>query len=347
MSLSVQSDRPIPDVDVPALVKWMRSLGLQVSLPLTARSLGGGRSNLTYLIDDAKGRSWVLRRPPLGHLLESAHDVGREYRILRSLRDTGVPVPRVLGFSAPGETAAVPLVLMEHVRGVVIDSREAAWDLGIGHRRAASESLVDALASIHAVDLQATGLDDLASHGPYAPRQLKRWLRQWQASKTREIPEVEEVHGRLASAVPPQGEVTLVHGDFHLLNAMVEPVTGRVSAILDWELSTLGDPLADVGGLLAYWAEAGDATPTGLFSMTALEGFPSRRDLAERYSQQTGRELSTLAFWEALANWKVAIILEGVRKRVLEEPGNGEPLDGEVVRRFAQRAKAVAGRAGL
>jgi aminoglycoside phosphotransferase (APT) family kinase protein len=300
---------------------WLTESGLDHDGPPTLTRVGVGQSNLTYAVTDATGRPdrrWILRRPPLGHLLASAHDVAREARILSALQDSDVPVPEVFGvWSVDG----VPMVLMQHVDGLVLDRESAVEGVPEPTRHAFGLSLARALARVHAVDLEKTGLIDLASHKPYAERQLKRWATQWQNSKTRDSADLERLTARLAAAIPEQRELTLVHGDFHLRNVIVSPADGSVASVLDWELCTLGDPLADLGTLLAYWPAAGEVG-AGLLSHSMMPGFPSREELAAAYLETSGRDGSALAFWHALGLWKVAIIAEGVLRRVLDEPRN-------------------------
>lgn len=322
-----------------AVSGWIAGLGVGAVAPLTFERIGNGESNLTYSVSDAGGGRWVLRRPPLGPLLASAHDVVREYRILSSLQGSGVPVPKILGLTEDPRVTDAPLVLMSHVGGVVIDSIAVAESLTREQRAAVGFALPKALAKIHAVDLAETGLGDLASHKSYALRQLKRWTDQWAKSRTREVPEIDELAAILRRNVPEQAELSLVHGDFQLGNLITDPETGRVLAVLDWELSTLGDPLADIGGLLAHWPEAGDEDP-GPFPASTLSGFPTRRQLLEGYVHETKRDITQVGFWHVLALWKLAIIEEGVLRRVIEEPRNeaerGAPsvavIDGIIAR---------------
>ncbi|WP_433193678.1 phosphotransferase family protein [Nocardia sp. CA-107356] len=306
------------DIDAAAFVDWVSALGSVCTAPVRAERVGIGQSNLTFLITDAEGRRWVLRRPPLGHLLASAHDVAREARVLSALYPTDVPVPLVHDVRHEGDTA---LVLMEFVDGLVIDGVATAEPLTTDLRHTAGLSLVRTLARIHAVDLAATGLTDLASHKPYAERQLKRWSAQWEKSKTRELPLVDRLTERLRNSVPQQRELTLVHGDYNLRNVITAPGTGEIAAVLDWELCTLGDPLADVGSLLAYWPMPGEAGIPGT-EMCTLPGFPSRAELIEEYLAITGRDRRALGFWHALGLWKLAIIAEGVLRRALDDPRN-------------------------
>lgn len=308
-------------VDPDAVTKWFGTLGIECDRPLRFDRIGLGQSNLTYLVSDDAGRRWVLRRPPLGHLLASAHDVAREARIMSALESTAVPCPRIFGVVDDPAVSEVPMVLMEYVDGQVVDTMAIVESLTPQHRRAIAESLPRTLAEIHAVDLNAVGLADLASHKPYAQRQLKRWGGQWEQSKTRELPELDELTRRLVATVPEQREITLVHGDFHLRNVITSRTTGEVVAALDWELSTLGDPLADMGSLLAYWAEPGEDIG-GDFPASALPGFPNRVEMADAYLALTGRDPAALRYWHAFGLWKLAVIAEGVLRRALDTPQN-------------------------
>jgi aminoglycoside phosphotransferase (APT) family kinase protein len=307
-------------IDAAAVEAWIIGQGLGARPPMRFMRAGSGKSNLTYLVTDAAHARWILRRAPVGPLLASAHDVAREHRILRALEPTTVPTPAVLGFTDDPAVSDVPLLMMAFVDGAVVDET-VAEALEPSARARLGRSLARTLARVHEVDLRATGLEDLASQKPYAARQLKRWRRQWLDARTRELPAVEELAESLAAAIPEQHELTLVHGDYHLLNVIAAPGGEEIYAILDWELCTLGDPLADLGGMLAYWSQAGDATD-GLFSAPRLPGFPSRAELAGAYAAETGRDLTSLAFWHALGLWKIAIICEGVRRRALDDERN-------------------------
>ncbi|MGB6051106.1 MAG: phosphotransferase family protein, partial [Rhodococcus sp. (in: high G+C Gram-positive bacteria)] len=280
-----------------------------------------GQSNLTYAVTDAGGSRWVLRRPPLGSLLASAHDVVREYRILTALQNTGVPVPKMIAVCEDLSVSEVPLVLMSFVDGVVIDSVSTAEKMTEGQRAAVGGAMAAALANIHRVDLDNVGLADLASHKPYAQRQLKRWTTQWQQSQSREVPAIDALTERLAGNIPVQSEVRLVHGDFHLNNVITSPSDGSIVAVVDWELCTLGDPLADLGGLLAYWPEASDPV-AGPFMASTLPGFPTRAELTARYAAETGRDVTDVGFWQVLALWKLSIIAEGVMRRAEADARN-------------------------
>lgn len=335
-------------IDPPAVARWIAQLGIPVTRPLRFERFGLGQSNLTYLVCDAADHRWVLRRPPLGHLLASAHDVAREARILSALQDTAVPTPAVYGLTRDADD--IPLLLMEYVDGVVVDRMTVAESLTPERRRRIGLSMPKTLAKIHAVDITEVGLDDLASHKPYAQRQLKRWAGQWEQSKTRELPELDDLTRRLVAAVPEQHELTLVHGDFHLRNVITSRAGGEVNAVLDWELSTLGDPLADMGSLLAYWPQPGEEDTAGDFLVATLDGFPDRAELARVYLEETGRDPASLAYWHALGLWKVAIIVEGIVRRVLETPQNraadGAPVTGWIDA-LVGKAREVAEEAGI
>ncbi|SDI61007.1 Predicted kinase, aminoglycoside phosphotransferase (APT) family [Rhodococcus triatomae] len=304
-----------------AVSAWIAGLGVGAIAPLTFERIGNGQSNLTYAVNDAGGGRWVLRRPPLGTLLSSAHDVVREHRILSSLQGSKVPVPKILGLTEDPEITDAPLVLMSYVAGVVLDGVPAAEKLTPEQRGAVGLALPRTLGRIHGVDLEDTGLTDLASHKPYAERQLRRWSAQWEKSRTRDVPAVEELAAVLSRNIPEQSEVALVHGDFHLNNVIVDPDEGEVLSVVDWELCTLGEPLADLGALLAYWPEAGDGV-AGPFMASTLEGFPSRAELVEAYAERTGRDVANVGYWHVLALWKLAIIAEGVLRRILDDPRN-------------------------
>jgi aminoglycoside phosphotransferase (APT) family kinase protein len=256
----VSDVQQIVGLDPAAVTRWFDELGVEFTAALSFDRIELGQSNLTFLVRDAGGRKWVLRRPLLGHLLASAHDVVREARIMAALEGTAVPAPKVYGIAQDAAVSEVPLVLIEYIDGQVVDTMPIAESLTPQRRRAIGVSLPRTLAKIHAVDLDAIGLSDLASHKPYAQRQLKRWSGQWEQSKTRELPELDDLTRRLVAAVPEQRELTLVHGDFHLRNVIASHETGEVVGVLDWELSTLGDPLADMGSLLAYRPEPGEHT---------------------------------------------------------------------------------------
>ncbi|MFF0458602.1 phosphotransferase family protein [Nocardia africana] len=347
--MSDVQQQEVAGIDPVGIARWFGDLGIEATGRLSFARIGIGQSNLTYLVHDEEGRRWVLRRPPLGHLLASAHNVAREGRIMSALADTDVPAPRIFGIAEDPAISEVPLVLMEFVDGIVLDSREIVESLTPQRRRAIALSLPRTLAKIHAVDLNRVGLAELASHKPYAARQLKRWGGQWDQSKTRELPELDALTRRLVAAVPAQTELSLVHGDFHLNNVIISRGSAEVIAAVDWELSTLGDPLADMGSLLAYWPERGEEVGGG-FEASTLDGFPDRGELTRIYLNETGRDARALQFWHILGLWKVAIIAEGVMRRAMDIPANkataGTPTV-EWIDARVQKAHQVADEAGL
>jgi aminoglycoside phosphotransferase (APT) family kinase protein len=307
----------VPGIDVPAVSSWLEQHVPGAAGPFTFDAIAGGHSNLTYRVKGADGERYVLRRPPLGHRLASAHDMGREHRIIHALRDSAVPVAPALGFCADESVNEAPFYVMGFVDGHVLRERatcEALLDLDARH--AAGESIVDTMSAIHDVDLVAVGLDDLGKHDGYIARQLKRWYGQWDAQRTRDLPAVDTVHDELMRRIPEQGPATIVHGDYRLDNCMVGD-DGRIVAVLDWEICTLGDPMADVGLLQVYWTGPTDTASAWTASATTAPGFMDRAAIAERYAQVSGRDLSTLPFYVSFAYWKLACILEGVYARYL------------------------------
>lgn len=333
------------ELNLSALRDWLPTQGVDVVGRVDAQRIGLGQSNLTYLLTDQGGHRWVARRPPLGTLLASAHDVAREHRILSALAGTEVPTPGVIGLVEDPAICAAPVLVVEFVDGLVIDRLESAEALGPDQRHRVGLDLAEVLARLHAVEPEAVGLADLASHAPYAQRQLKRWTRQLEASRTIERPELDRLTRWLGAHVPEGSRLAVVHGDLHIRNVIVDPVTARVRAALDWELCTLGDPLADLGTTLAYWPEADDQR-IGMFEASRLPGFATRREIAEAYAERSRSDLADVRFWEVLGLWKIAIIVEGIRRRTRDEPANaaeGGPPGAGLVDGLVDRALTVAG----
>ena len=295
--------------------------------PFEFRLIAGGRSNLTFLVVAADGARFVLRRPPLGHVLATAHDMGREHRIISAVGRTSVPVPRTLAKCDDDEVNGAPFYVMSYVDGVVLDNVDKAAQLRPELRGPAAHHLIDVLAELHAVDVDAVGLGDLARREGYIERQLKRWKTQWENSKTRELPAIDEVERRLSKSIPVQQGVVIAHGDYRFGNCLTDVERGRITAVLDWELCTLGDPLADVGYLRVYWSDgtsgalrANDPTPAG--------GFPTYAELVDRYSLTTGRDMSLVDYYVAFSCWRLAVISEGVYARYLHGAmGEQEGID--------------------
>ena len=319
---------------------WFEAHVAGAQPPLEFERVSGGRSNLTYGVTDASGRRWALRRPPLGKTLGSAHDMGREHKVVSALAPTPVPVAPIAGFCEDEAVIGAPFYVMEFVDGPILRALADARDLGEAERRAIGERVVDTLVDIHAVDPDAVGLGDLGKKTDYVARVLHRWGGQWEKSKTREIPLVEELHERLAARIPEQGPATIVHGDYRLDNMILTPA-GEVAAVVDWELCTLGDPLADVGLLLVYWGEEGDDLIPLMEPATMAPGFPSRADVRDRYAKRSGRDLSEIDYYIALGLWKLAIILEGVYARYAAgQYGSADAAD-EGLRTFARTVERL------
>ncbi|HEX6586722.1 MAG TPA: phosphotransferase family protein [Solirubrobacterales bacterium] len=315
--------------------------------PLTFERISGGRSNLTFGVHDSAGGAWALRRPPLGKRLGSAHDMGREHRVISSLQGTPVPVPPVVGLCEDESVNGDPFYVMGFVEGPVLRSAEDAKRFDESERRAIGERVVDTLVAIHDVDPDAVGLGELGRKQAYVERQLKRWYGQWEQQRTRELPLVDDVHDRLAARVPEQGPATIVHGDYRLDNMILTPA-GEVAAVVDWELCTLGDPLADVGMLLVYWSEEGDELMPLFSPATITPGFPNRDEVRALYGERSGRDLSRIDFFVALGYWKLAIILEGVYARYSSgqygETDEGFEEFAKIVQRLSEAADAAVNR---
>jgi aminoglycoside phosphotransferase (APT) family kinase protein len=329
-------------IDAEAVEAWFAREVPAARPPLRFERISGGRSNLTYSVTDAAGRRWALRRPPMGKRLGSAHDMGREHRVIAALQDTPVPVPPVAALCEDESVNGAPFYVMEFVEGPILRSRaEVDAFPEEADRRAIGERVVDTLVEIHAVDPEAAGLGELGRKEDYVARQLRRWQGQWEKSKTRDVPVVDEVHERLAARIPEQGPATIVHGDYRLDN-MILTASGEVAAVVDWELCTLGDPLADVGLLMVYWSEPGDVFTPLFEAATVAPGFPGRAELRRRYEERSGRDLSELDFYVALGYWKLAVILEGVFARYAAgqygEQDSGVEQFAKVVEQLAQAA---------
>ncbi len=319
-------------IDADGVERWFAANVGDVQPPLRYERVSGGRSNLTYAVSDAAGGRWALRRPPLGKRLASAHDMGREFRIISALQETPVPVPPAVGLSEEGED---PFYVMGWVEGPILRTlAEAEIFPEPGDRRAIGERVVDTLVAIHDVDPDAVGIGDMARKEDYVARQLKRWHGQFEKQHTRDLPLIGEVHDRLAARIPEQGPATIVHGDYRLDNMILSPA-GEVAAVVDWELCTLGDPLADVGLLLVYWSEQDDELIPLLEPATMAPGFATREEVKARYAERSGRDLGEIDFYVALGLWKLAIVLEGVYARYTAGQ-YGDPNAQEGFQQFAR-----------
>jgi aminoglycoside phosphotransferase (APT) family kinase protein len=314
---------------------------------IVASPIGEGHSNVTYLIERG-GREVVLRRPPRPPLPPSAHDVLREARLLSALRDTPARVPDVLAVCADPATIGAPFYLMERIEGeVIVTSIPPELDTP-AERRKIGEELIDALVEIHAVDWLAVGLEGFGKPTGYLERQLRRFLGLWELNKTREIPAVESVGSWLAEHLPGSPAATIVHGDYRLGNTIFAPTRpAHLEAVLDWEMATIGDPLADLGYLCMMWTEAGDPAVglrEALGRVTRAEGFPTRSELIERYEEHSGRSMVEIRWYMTLALWKSIVFMEGNYKRAVAGTTDDPYLKtfGDGVLELARQAERVA-----
>jgi aminoglycoside phosphotransferase (APT) family kinase protein len=265
--------------------------------------------------------------------------MAREHRIISAVGRTSVPVPRTLGLCTDESVNGAPFYVMDFVDGAVLDSPEAAELLSEPLRRPAAEHLVDVLADLHDADVDAIGLGDLARRDGYVERQIKRWTTQWERSRTRDLPAIDEVARRLAEAVPDQQGVAIAHGDYRFGNCLVDLERGRVAAVLDWELCTLGDPLADLGYLGVYWVRPDGAGRHN--DPTSAAGFPSWADVVDRYATRTGRDVSRIDYYVAFSSWRLAVISEGVYARFLHG-AMGDQHDPDAVEQFRTNTEELA-----
>ncbi len=314
-----QSPNGPEGIDAARVTEWFETHVPGVNPPLGFSLIAGGHSNLTFSVSDAAGGRWVLRRPPLGQVLASAHDMGREHRIISALGPTPVPVPHTHGLCTDESVNGAPFYVMDLVDGTVVRNQADAEQLSVPQRRRAGESLVDVMAQIHSVDVDAVGLGDLGRRDGYIARQLKRWGGQFEKSDAQvdgglDLPGVERAREVLAGRIPEQTETSIVHGDYRLDNCMLGE-DGSVVAVLDWEICTLGDPMADLGLLCVYWTDPGSVAVLPQASPTALEGFPSSAEIVERYASVSGRDVSQLDFFVAFGFWKLTCIIAGVYAR--------------------------------
>lgn len=284
---------------------------------LSASLIAGGKSNLTFELVSPAG-SLILRRPPSGRLLPSAHDMGREARVQKALASSGVPVPEIVAQDSTSDLLGVPFYVMRKVPGHVIrDEMPTGYADSGRERRSIADALIDALAALHALDPDQVGLGDFGRPAGFLERQLRRWQGQWEASRTTEVPAVDALCRELATRVPHSPRPTVVHGDFRLDNCLMDQTDpSRVAGVLDWEMSTLGDPLTDLGMMLFYWREAGEQQLSLAPTVTVLPGFPDREHLVRRYADATGIDTSGIGFYEAFAHFKFAVIAQGIAARV-------------------------------
>ncbi len=335
-----------PGLDLDRLRPWFAERVAPVA-ELRAQVIGHGRSNITYRVE-SDGRSWVVRRPPLSHVQPTAHDMSREYRVISALAGTGVPVPKTYALCDEATVIGAPFYVMEHVEGLVpVDPNEVARRYDEATRRRIGEELVDTLALLHSIEPAAVGLGDFGRPQGYIERQVRRFSEQAARVKTRELPELDELARRLAASLPLEAGAAIVHGDYRLDNAILNDA-GRLAAVLDWEMSTLGDPLADLGLLRMYWARPapgdGQRVTVGSPGVISLPGFPTWEEAAARYAKRSGRNLSHLDFYTVLAHFKLAVILENMHARFLAggTVGPGFEAIGAQVLVLARTGLAIA-----
>jgi aminoglycoside phosphotransferase (APT) family kinase protein len=301
-----------------AIEEWFLDNVPDSQPPLCFTLIAGGHSNLTYRVDDASGHRLALRRPPLGDFPRGAHDVLREHRILHALNSTHVPAPRVVAACADVAVTGAPFYVMEWIDGTIVDRSSIVTEVlpDAAARRRMAESLVDALADLHCVDVDAIGLGDLGPRADQISRQIERMRRVWEKTKTRELPIIDSVHSRLLAGRPAQRYTGLVHSDYRPGNVIVG-TDGTVAAILDWELCALGDVLIDVGGLLSNWDEPDDPWPDVWMqpAPTRAGAFPTKRDLIARYAARTGFDVRDVDYYRAFNYWRIAVIAEGMKRR--------------------------------
>ncbi|MCB0996219.1 MAG: phosphotransferase family protein [Acidimicrobiales bacterium] len=324
-------------IDDPGITAWFGAHVPDARPPLAYDLIAGGHSNLTFRVTDSEGQAWALRRPPLHQVLATAHDMAREHRIMFHLAPTPVPVPLMRGLCEDHAVNGRPFYVMDWVDGHVVRSPRQALELDPQVRRAASTSIASTLAAIHAVDVDVVGLGDLGKREDYISRQLRRWSRQFHDSKTRERPEIDAVHDHLVARIPEQRYTGIVHGDYRLDNCIIDD-DGTVLAVLDWELCTLGDQMADIAQLLVYWAEPDDPTTALADPPTLVDGFASRSELLADYATASGRPVDDIAYYLAFAYWKVACIIEGVYSRYV-----GGAMGDKVTADVEAFARAVDG----
>jgi len=337
----------VEGIDIEAVTSWLGDRA-EIDGSLRFELIAGGRSNMTFTVTDGAGRRFVLRRPPMGELLPSAHDMAREHRLMHALADSPVPVPRMVGLCQDPEVNGRDFYVMHYLDGVIVRDIDIGQTIEVAARERMSDDLIDTLVLLHRVDIDEVGLGDLAKRSGYIERQIKRWSGQWDRSKTRDLPLIDRVRQALAERIPAGARTTIAHGDFRLSNCMMDP-SGPVVGVLDWELCTLGDPMADLAGLLGYWHDPEDPDAGGDNETTGLPGFASQEEMAGRYAEEMGVSLAQVDYYRAFAAWRLACIGEGVYARYLngQQGSQDEELDldqyRETVDRRVDRAAALLG----
>lgn len=342
-------DKALRGVDPVRLEPWLAARLPDAQPPFRYTLIAGGHSNLTFQVSDAAGQCWVLRRPPIGASGVGAHDMAREHRIQRALAGSDVPIAPMVTLCTDPAVNDSPFYIMDFVDGVVVDrpSRVLATLPGRAERTVAANSLVDALAAMHRTDLQQVGLADLGRSADYVARQLRRMRKVWDETKTRELPRIESVGEALSRFIPAETRTSLLHCDFRLGNVMLDRLSHKVSAVLDWELAALGDPRVDLAFLLCSWDQPDDPSP-GVWmeeAPTRAGGFPSRDELVARYAANSGMgeaAVQDIDYFCGLAYWRIAIIAEGIKRRYMSG-AMGKDADMDAIeRRIHARAEFAA-----
>ncbi|MCK8675428.1 phosphotransferase family protein [Rhodococcus sp. HM1] len=342
---SVDTEPPAPETafpfDLATMRRWLAEHETcSVGEHLTAQQIAGGRSNPTYSLTDGQ-HSWILRRPPMGHVLPTAHDMGREYRAMTALRNSAVPVPRTVGLCEDSALLGAPFYVMEKLDGTTLRTAQDTGRLTPEQRASIADSMVDILVALHEIDPAEVGLADWGRPQGYLERQLRRWKQQWEHSATVPRSEVDELCTRLAASLPGSNHPGIVHGDFKIDNLMVDHQDPtRILGLLDWEMSTLGDTLADVGILCSFWDQEGEFHNPITAGATALAGFPRREEIVQRYGEARGIDVADLDWYLVFADFKIAVILEGIHARYLQGHTDGEDVSdvGSMVGPLLDRA---------
>ena len=312
----------LPGMNRVALERFLRAEGIDVDGELTVEMISGGRSNLTYKVYDDTS-TWVVRRPPTSGLTPSAHDMAREWAVTDALASTAVPVAETVAFDREGAVLGAPMTVVRFVPGRVVRTREDLRDLTDEQVTDNAAELVRVLAELHAVDPAAVGLEKFGRPDGFVARQVATWARQWQTVKTRELPDVDRLHRALEAAVPTRSAASIVHGDFRVDNTILDAQdVSSVAAVVDWEMSTLGDPLTDVALMCVYRQPVFDAV-LGADAAWTSDRYPSAADLVQQYAVRSGREVDNWGFYVALANFKLGVIGEGITHRALSGSDTG------------------------
>ncbi|MCH7485099.1 MAG: phosphotransferase family protein [Chloroflexi bacterium] len=338
-----------PGIDLDKLTPWF-SEHVEPVKSLSAQVVGHGRSNITYRVETEDGRPWVVRRPPLSHVQKTAHDMAREFRIISALEPTGFPVPKPYALCTDDSVIGAQFYVMEFVDGIIaVDPNEVGAKFDEGDRRKIGEELVDVLVRLHSFHPEEIGLKDFGRPSGYLERQVRRFSEQLENVRYRETEELDELAKRLRAAIPEERRLGIVHSDYRLDNAILND-DGHMIAVLDWEMCTLGDSLADMGLLQMYWGNpTSSQLNIGATSVMALPGFPTWEEAAARYEEKSGADLSGLDFYTVLAHFKLGVILENMHKRFLDggTVGAGFEMIGQQAVVLGKRGLEVAGQSAI